>query len=191
MHGCRKLPISKPRSRGTTSSSSALPPQRSLASAPTILGPLDAVAEKLGNEIDYDIVADVIEISAGGASIRAAALVAPGHADDSLSIALGYGRKLGSTLFDGAGFDAYPLRLSTSPRFRTGVAVRVTGEHLPARANAGAPRAWKVATFSARARSTASSTSQTSPARWAWMATSRRTSRSTPTPSSPRPSSGA
>lgn len=94
-------------------------------------GPLNAVAEKLGNEIDYDIVADVIEIIAGGASIRAAALVAPGHADDSLSIALGYGRKLGSTLFDGVGFDAYPLRLSTSPRFRTGVAVRVTGETYP------------------------------------------------------------
>jgi molybdopterin-containing oxidoreductase family iron-sulfur binding subunit len=94
-------------------------------------GPLDAVAEKLGNRIDYDIVADVIEISAGGVSIHAAALVAPGHADDSLSIALGYGRKLGSTLFDGVGFNAYPLRLSTSPRFRTGVSVRVTGETYP------------------------------------------------------------
>ena len=54
-------------------------------------GPIYQVAEKLGNDIDFDIVADVIEIKSGGTSVTAAAFVAPGHADDSISLALGYG----------------------------------------------------------------------------------------------------
>ncbi len=84
--------------------------------------------ENLHTDTDFDIVADIVEISAGGKSIRAAALVAPGHADGSVSIALGYGRKGVSALLDGVGFDAYPLRESTSPRFRSGVEVKPTGE---------------------------------------------------------------
>jgi MoCo/4Fe-4S cofactor protein with predicted Tat translocation signal len=87
--------------------------------------------ENLHTEIDFDIIADVIEISAGGRSIRAAAVVAPGHADDSVSIALGYGRKGVSALLDGVGFDAYPLRGTGAMRFREGVTVRVTGEKYP------------------------------------------------------------
>lgn len=94
-------------------------------------GPLNIVAEKLGNEIDYDIIADVIEISAGGRTIRAAALVAPGHADDSISLALGYGRTEVSALMENVGFNAYPLRTSDAPRFRTGIAVKLTGETYP------------------------------------------------------------
>jgi len=91
-------------------------------------GLTDVVAEKLGNEIDYDVIADVIEISAGMQTIRAAAQVAPGHADDSISLALGYGRDGVSALMENVGFDAYPLRTSESPRFRTGVSVKLTGE---------------------------------------------------------------
>lgn len=92
----------------------------------------DAVADAINvvsedivkNENTFDIVSDMIEISVGGKSIKAAALVAPGHADDSISIALGYGRKAVSALMENVGFDAYPLRTSTSPRFRTGVEVK-------------------------------------------------------------------
>ncbi len=84
-----------------------------------------------GNEVDYDIVADIIEMSSGGRSIRAAALIAPGHADDSLSLALGYGRAGVSALIDNVGFDAYPLRTSDTPRFANGVEVRHTGETYP------------------------------------------------------------
>jgi molybdopterin-containing oxidoreductase family iron-sulfur binding subunit len=89
------------------------------------------VAEKIGNEIDFDIVADVLEITAGGAKILAAVMVAPGHADDSISIALGFGRKGVSALMENVGFDAYPLRDSSSPRFRRGVDVKVTAEKYP------------------------------------------------------------
>jgi len=94
-------------------------------------GLTDIVAEKMGNEIDYDMVADVIEISAGGETIRAAALVAPGHADDSISLALGYGRDGVSALMEKVGFDAYPLRTSDELRFRTNIKVRVTEEKYP------------------------------------------------------------
>lgn len=88
-------------------------------------------AEDVKNENTFDIVADIIELSVGGKTIRAAALVAPGHADDSISLALGYGRTGVSALMEGVGFDAYPLRTSDSPRFRTGVAVKVTSEGYP------------------------------------------------------------
>ncbi len=89
------------------------------------------VAEKMGNDIDFDIVADVLELSVGGKSIRAAVLVAPGHADDSISIALGYGRTGVSALMENVGFNAYPLRDSSSLRFRTGVDAKVTAEKYP------------------------------------------------------------
>ncbi len=47
----------------------------------------------LNHEVDFDMVADVITLKAGDVAIEAAAIVAPGHADDSISLALGYGRK--------------------------------------------------------------------------------------------------
>ena len=76
-------------------------------------GPIYQVAEQMGNNIDFDVVADLIEIkSPAGASVVAAAYVAPGHADDSISLALGYGRSGVSALFEGVGFNAYPLRSS-------------------------------------------------------------------------------
>ena len=94
-------------------------------------GELDAVAERLGNEIDYDLVADIVEISDGKNTIEAAAIVAPGHADESLSIALGYGRKGVSALMENVGFDAYPLRSASSPRLSTAVSIKVTGKTYP------------------------------------------------------------
>jgi MoCo/4Fe-4S cofactor protein with predicted Tat translocation signal len=90
-------------------------------------GPLYQIAEKMGNEIDFDIVADIIEVkSVSGASVVAAAFVAPGHADDSISLALGYGRTGVSALFESVGFNAYPLRSTEALRFLTGVEVKVT-----------------------------------------------------------------
>ncbi len=94
-------------------------------------GPLYKVAEKLGNDIDFDIVADLIEIKSAGSSVVAAAFVAPGHADDSISLALGYGRAGVSALLDGVGFNAYPLRSTEALRFLTGVEVKATGKTYP------------------------------------------------------------
>ncbi|MFZ9920326.1 MAG: TAT-variant-translocated molybdopterin oxidoreductase [Terrimicrobiaceae bacterium] len=92
---------------------------------------LGDIAEKMGNDVNYDLVADIVEISDGKTTIEAAAIVAPGHADDSLSIALGYGRKEVSALMDGVGFDAYPLRRSNCMRTLSGVSCKVTDRDYP------------------------------------------------------------
>jgi MoCo/4Fe-4S cofactor protein with predicted Tat translocation signal len=94
-------------------------------------GILGDIAEKMGNEVNYDLVADLVEISDGKTTLEAAALVSPGHADDSLSIALGYGRKNVSALMEGVGFDAYPLRTSDSLRVLSGVSLKSTGRTYP------------------------------------------------------------
>ncbi len=72
----------------------------------------------------------LIEISAVGKTIIAATLIAPGNADRSLSIALGYGRENVSHLMDGVGFNAYPLRTTTGLRFQPVSAVKVAGGEL-------------------------------------------------------------
>ena len=94
-------------------------------------GNFEAIAEKLGNPIDYDLVADLVELTDGTNTIEAAAIVAPGHADDSLSIALGYGRKGVSALMESVGFDAYPLRKAASQRLSTGIKITKTGRTYP------------------------------------------------------------
>ena len=86
--------------------------------------------EKSANE-EFDLRGPMLEISDGTTAITAAALVAPGHADDSISLALGYGRKGVFALMENVGFDAYPLRTIQAMRFRTGVKVRVIGGTYP------------------------------------------------------------
>ncbi|MFL6520599.1 MAG: TAT-variant-translocated molybdopterin oxidoreductase [Chthoniobacterales bacterium] len=46
-----------------------------------------------------------------------AALVSPGHADNSISIALGYGRKRTGPVGEEAGFNAFLLRTSSNPHY--------------------------------------------------------------------------
>jgi molybdopterin-containing oxidoreductase family iron-sulfur binding subunit len=46
-----------------------------------------------------------------------AALISPGHADNSISIALGYGRKKTGAVGEEAGFNAFLLRTSSNPHY--------------------------------------------------------------------------
>ncbi|PZR71477.1 MAG: hydrogenase [Chthoniobacterales bacterium] len=46
-----------------------------------------------------------------------AALVSPGHADNSISVALGYGRKKTGPIGEEAGFNGYLLRTSSNPHY--------------------------------------------------------------------------
>ena len=66
---------------------------------------------------------DFVKLTAGNRSVEIATLVAPGHADGSISAALGYGRKGVSHVMENVGFDVYPLRDSASLCYRTGVKV--------------------------------------------------------------------
>jgi molybdopterin-containing oxidoreductase family iron-sulfur binding subunit len=57
----------------------------------------------------------MVKVTAGSASIEAAAWALPGHAEGCASIALGYGRgEIAGRIAAGAGFNAYPLRASTA-----------------------------------------------------------------------------
>ena len=70
---------------------------------------------------------DVISISRAGREISAPAMVQPGHADNSISLALGYGRRRVGRVGRGAGFDAYRIRTSDGFWIAAGAQVRKTG----------------------------------------------------------------
>lgn len=96
-------------------------------------------AEKLGVENG-----DVIEVTVGGAKLEIPAVIVPGTADNSLTIALGYGRTaagrvgsvaettedyvFGDDMISG-GFNAYPLTTSAEPYIRIGARVRAVGRN--------------------------------------------------------------
>jgi MoCo/4Fe-4S cofactor protein with predicted Tat translocation signal len=67
---------------------------------------------------------DLVEITVADRHLVAAVLVAPGQADFSLSLSLGYGRKAVGKVGLGTGFNAYQLRSSDSPYFATGATIR-------------------------------------------------------------------
>jgi molybdopterin-containing oxidoreductase family iron-sulfur binding subunit len=74
---------------------------------------------------------DVLELGYRGRRLRAAALVQPGHADGSVTLALGYGRTSAGRVGTGQGFNAYRLRTSDAPWWGTGLTVEKTGETYP------------------------------------------------------------
>jgi molybdopterin-containing oxidoreductase family iron-sulfur binding subunit len=67
---------------------------------------------------------DLVEIALHGRRVRAPALVLPGHADESLTLPLGYGRQGAEALARGRGVDAYALRTRDAPAFAVGAIVR-------------------------------------------------------------------
>ncbi len=72
---------------------------------------------------------DVLRLELAGRSVEAAALVAPGHADDAISLSLGYGRRGdGEQTARGVGANAYALRTTAAPWFGDGLSVSKTGE---------------------------------------------------------------
>ena len=89
-----------------------------------------ATAEKLGIGTDNLGIENnaLIEISTEKGKVEVAAIIAPGHADGSISVALGYGRTVTGRVGKEAGFNMYPLRTTAQPYFVTGAQVKATGE---------------------------------------------------------------
>ena len=81
-----------------------------------------AAATKLGV-----VDGDVLKLSVGDKSLEIAALILPGHADNSISVAVGYGRTEVGSLGKNVGVDVFPLLNSTESRFRVGVTAVKTG----------------------------------------------------------------
>jgi molybdopterin-containing oxidoreductase family iron-sulfur binding subunit len=74
---------------------------------------------------------DLIEITVEQRKLEIPVLISPGHADASISIAVGYGRTTTGRVGAGTGFNAYLLRTTKAPYIATGATVRVTGGEYP------------------------------------------------------------
>jgi molybdopterin-containing oxidoreductase family iron-sulfur binding subunit len=70
---------------------------------------------------------DVVELNHNGRRLEAPVLITAGHADQSISLHLGYGRSRSGAIGNGKGFNAYALRSSESPHVASAVEVRKTG----------------------------------------------------------------
>lgn len=68
----------------------------------------------------------VVRITSGGQTIEIAAWIQPGHADGTITLTAGYGRKSIGRVADGVGVDVYPLRTSSNSYYAS-AEVSVTG----------------------------------------------------------------
>jgi molybdopterin-containing oxidoreductase family iron-sulfur binding subunit len=84
-----------------------------------LVSPKFAQEHKLENE-------DVVTLEANGRSIEIPVWISPGQADNSISVALGYGRTAAGRVGNGVGVDAYKLR-SGNEWFVGGVKITKTG----------------------------------------------------------------
>ena len=89
---------------------------------PLLISP--ATARKLGVS-DGELVV----VEANGAAVEFPTYVVPGQANNSLSVAMGYGRTAAGQVGTGVGVDANRLRTVAAPHRVRGVTVRGTGRH--------------------------------------------------------------
>ena len=66
---------------------------------------------------------DIVELSVSGRKVDGALWILPSHADDSVTIHLGYGRTRAGRVANGVGFNAYPLRASNALWLARGAAI--------------------------------------------------------------------
>ncbi len=69
---------------------------------------------------------DVVELKLGDAVVKGPAWVLPGHAEDCISVTLGYGRSRSGRVGTGLGFSAYALRTSAAMHAAPAVEARNT-----------------------------------------------------------------
>jgi Fe-S-cluster-containing dehydrogenase component len=85
-----------------------------------LISPLTAAALGLAQ-------GDLIELTYGGQTVQAPIWLLPGHAEESITLPLGYGRTQSGRVGEGAGFNAYALRTADSPWFAAGLTIRKVG----------------------------------------------------------------
>jgi MoCo/4Fe-4S cofactor protein with predicted Tat translocation signal len=64
----------------------------------------------------------------GGREVQAGVFIVPGHADNSITLHLGYGRRRAGIVGNGPGFNAYLLRTSAAPWIARGAQIENTGK---------------------------------------------------------------
>lgn len=86
------------------------------------ISPRTAQSLKVENE-------DVVEIEYRGRKVQGPIWVLPGHADDSITVHLGFGRTRAGNVGNGVGFNAYALRTSDAPWVGADARIRKTGRY--------------------------------------------------------------
>lgn len=87
-------------------------------------------ADKLGVEAAGigEANVEVVSIKVGETEIKIPAWVQPGHADDSITISVGYGHEGMGRVANRAGVNTYPLRTTEHMLYATDISVKNTGE---------------------------------------------------------------
>ncbi len=83
-----------------------------------------ATAERLGVAAH-----ELVDVSFRERTLRVAAWIMPGHAEDAVSLYLGYGRDWAEKASQGLGFNSYALRTADAFWFGAGAELTPTGEH--------------------------------------------------------------
>jgi Fe-S-cluster-containing dehydrogenase component len=85
-----------------------------------------ATAKRVGVEDGSNV-----ELRLGGKALQAATLIMPGHADDAVTLSLGYGRRRAGPVGSNVGFDANALRTADAPWAASGLALApARGKHV-------------------------------------------------------------
>ncbi len=76
---------------------------------------------------------DLVNVRANGQMIPLPVVIVPGHADDSVTLHLGYGRERGGQVAEGAGSNVFPMRTSGAMAFVQGKVEAAGGSYRVAR----------------------------------------------------------
>jgi MoCo/4Fe-4S cofactor protein with predicted Tat translocation signal len=71
---------------------------------------------------------DYVKLQLAGHETKAGVVIVPGHADNSVTLHLGYGRRRAGSVGTGPGFNANFIRTSTAPWIATGLKIEKTGD---------------------------------------------------------------
>ncbi|MGH9803730.1 MAG: TAT-variant-translocated molybdopterin oxidoreductase [Candidatus Acidiferrales bacterium] len=85
-----------------------------------LVSPATAERLRIANE-------DVLELRYQGRTLHCPAWISPGHADESVTVFLGYGRARAGRVGSGVGVNAYALRGADAPWFDRGLEISKTG----------------------------------------------------------------
>jgi molybdopterin-containing oxidoreductase family iron-sulfur binding subunit len=84
-----------------------------------------ATADRLGVE-----TGDMARLESGDRKVTGPVYIQPGHADEAVTVALGYGRGGAEEIARGVGFNAGLLRTSAAPWFERGISLtKISGHH--------------------------------------------------------------
>jgi molybdopterin-containing oxidoreductase family iron-sulfur binding subunit len=77
------------------------------------------------------VFTDLVELRYQGRTLRAPIWIVPGHADECVTVHLGYGRTRAGKVGTNAGFNAYGIRTADAPYYGAGLEIRKLGSQYP------------------------------------------------------------